>query len=381
MKLFLGYKYLLPILLLGPLTASAQNKWTDSVKTALVRQKEDTNKVNTLLALSDSYQLNYPDSGFAYAQRALALAEKLHFETGIFWAEITSSHTSMILGNYPLELDYAFKAFSLSKKLNSPRTTGVANAMMTAYYYSLGEYATCLNYWHEVQRITERWFPGEIWGIWLNLSWIYQGMKKPDSAMLYARKAYEEIKANRLLYKEDYDSKKQTSGTFTVLGNGFAGEEEYDSALYYYHKGIPAVMNGYLELNALEGYNGIAAVYKATGRLDSAVWYTEKVLATRMAKSYPVSLLKAANLLSDIYELKKKPDSTLKYLRLAAGLKDSLFNREKMIAIQNLTYKEQENRQALEAAKIQVQNRYKLYFLIAAFTTILMVASIIVRNK
>jgi len=60
---FSGYKYLLPILLLGPLTASAQNKWTDSVKTALARQKEDTNKVNTLLALSDSYQLNIPIRG------------------------------------------------------------------------------------------------------------------------------------------------------------------------------------------------------------------------------------------------------------------------------------------------------------------------------
>lgn len=76
----------------------------------------------------------------------------------------------------------------------------------------------------------------------------------------------------------------------------------------------------------VKDYNGIAAMYKATGKLDSAVWCAEKVLAAKIATSYPVSRLKAANLLSDIYELKNRPDSTLKYFRLAPILKDSLFN-------------------------------------------------------
>ena len=74
----------------------------------------------------------------------------------------------------------------------------------------------------------------------------------------------------------------------------------------------------------------MAIVYKLTGRPDSAVWFAEKVLNAKIAKSYPVSLIEAANLLLEIYDLKKKPDSTLKYMRVANAFRDSLFNREKM---------------------------------------------------
>ena len=47
-------------------------------------------------------------------------------------------------------------------------------------------------------------------------------------------------------------------------------------------------------------------------------------------------------MLTDIYESQNKPDSALKYFKLTIALKDSLFNREKTIAIQNLAFKEQE---------------------------------------
>ena len=62
----------------------------------------------------------------------------------------------------------------------------------------------------------------------------------------------------------------------------------------------------------------------------------------------------------------KKTDSALKYLKMAIGLKDSLFNREKMIAIQNLTSKDQEKQSEIEAAKIKIaKSNISMYFLIA----------------
>ena len=325
--------------------------------------------------------MRYPDSSLAYGQQALALAEKLHFEGGIFWAEITASESAMILGNYPMELDYCLKALSLSKKINTPRALGVANAKLTGYYYSLGEYAISLTYWHEVIKIQEQFFPDEIWGNWFILSMIYEGMNKPDSAMVFAKKAYEIIKFNGRLYKEDNESLIQVSSVSKLLGNAFVAKAEYDSALYYYHVAIPLSTNLLSEINVIDSYNGIATVYKATGRLDSAVWYAAKVLTAKIAKSYPVGLLKAANLLSDIYQLENKPDSTLKYLRMSIALKDSLFNREKMIAIQNRTYTEQEKQQEIVAAEIKLQNQYKTYFSLAALIILLTIAGIVVRNK
>jgi two-component system sensor histidine kinase UhpB len=380
MKASLRYIILFFILLYSFVTY-AQNSWLDSVRKAAASQKEDTNKVNALNSLSGIYQISYPDSGLAYAQKALALAEKLHFESGIFLAEITASESLMILGNYPLELDYAFKALSLAKKLNTPTAIAAANAKLAGCYYSLGEYAVSLSYWREVMKWAEQFSPEEIWGNWGFLSRIYNGMNQHNSAMFYAKKLYETIKGNERLYKQDEESLTQVRVMTTALGNAFAGKADYDSALYYYRWGILVSANNNMEINLVDDYNGIAAVYKATGKPDSAVWYAEKVLAAKMAKSYPVSLLKATNLLSDIYELKNKPDSTLKYFRLATALKDSLFNLGKMSAIQNITYKEHEKQQAIEANKLKLQNRYKIYFLLAGFITLLVITGIIIKNK
>jgi two-component system sensor histidine kinase UhpB len=380
MKLRSTYLY---IFLLGACSFSttAQDRYVDSLKGSLATEKADSNKVNTLISLSNYYELYSPDSSFIYAQLAINLAEKLHYDKGIFWAAAAMDGALIFTGNYPLELDCAFKALALSKKLNTPRTTGYANGMLSDYYYNLGDYATSLSYWREVINIVERWFPNERANVWGNLSRIYDGMDQHDSAMVYARKTFEQIKNTSHMYSDSNDSLWMMSITFTLLGNAFAGLGDYDSAIFYYHIGIPASINLSMRAISIDGYNGIASSFKAKGNLDSAVWYAEKVLTAKIVSSYPVSLLKAANLLSAIYEIKGRPDSALKYLHKASAIKDSLFSREKMIAIQNLTYKEQEKQQEIAGAEIRLQHRFALYFLLGGFIILLVAGGIILRNK
>ena len=69
--------------------ASAQSAWIDPVKNVAAFQKADTNKVFTFNNISDFYTLTEPDSAFVYAQQALALAEKLNFHKGKFWAIVS----------------------------------------------------------------------------------------------------------------------------------------------------------------------------------------------------------------------------------------------------------------------------------------------------
>lgn len=369
------------ILLMFSFGAYSQNTNIDSLKKKLSAQKADSNKVKTLIDLSASYQLASPDSCLVYAQRALTLAEKLRYDKGIFWSEIGIHAALYFKGDYPQELANAFKALSLSKKLSTPETTGYANGMLSDYYYSQGDYNTSLSYWREVIKIGEKRFPDEMLGLWANLSKIYDGMNMHDSAMFYAKKAYGKIKGNQGWHKEDYDVLRQRSLISTALGNAFAGKANYDSAMYYYRRGLPVSKNIHLETNVIDCYNGIAAVYKTTGKLDSAAWYAKKVLTAKIGRSYPVSLLKAANLLSDIYELQNRSDSTLKYLRLAISVRDSLFSREKMTAVQNINYKEQEQKKEMEAAKTKLQNQIILYFLLTGLTALLAIAGILLRDK
>jgi len=369
------------ILIFPSYIARTQTAWIDSVKQAITTKNEDTTKLWLLINLSSAYELYYPDSCLVYAQRALALSEKLNDDRGMFWSEVNISGALMFLGNYLLELEYCFKAAALAEKINDPYVKGFSDGMLSEYYFSIGEYNTSLQYYRKVVTGAEQSFPDDVPIVYANFSRIFEEMHQTDSAFLYANNAYNQLhKRKNLKYpNEQYDFEKSSICLF--LANAFKDKSQHDSALMYYRISIPLSINNYLSTNLVGDYNGIAAIYKATGNFDSAVWYAKKAMAEKIGKSYPTGLLKAANMLTEIYESQQKKDSALKYLKLATSLKDSLFNREKMIAIKNLTSKEQEKQNEIIYAKAKLKNQFTIYFLLASFTMLLIIAGIFIRTK
>jgi signal transduction histidine kinase len=82
-----------------------------------------------------------------------------------------------------------------------------------------------------------------------------------------------------------------------------------------------------------------------------------------------------------MYESGSKPDSALKYIKMAMSTNDSLFSRDKMIAIQNLTFNEQERQKQIESSSLKLQNRYKIFFVVTGFVAFLAVIMVLLRNK
>jgi signal transduction histidine kinase len=350
-----------------------QNSGIDSLKKLLQIQRQDTNKVNLLSEISFVSLGHLPDSSIVYAQQAMHLAEKLQYEPGVLNAALSLSDAYTTTGNYPMAIDFGFKALALAKKTNLQLNIIWASARLALCYYYLDDYSTSLQYDRNIFTIVENSFPDSIAFICTDLSRVFDGMKQPDSALLYAKKSYEQIKAWH--YEGWY------TVIYPVLGNAFAGKGWYDSALFYFRTGIPVAVKNNATADIIDSYNGIAKVYKANGNPDSAIWYANKVFAEKTAIAYPIGLLKAANLLAEMYEFKKNPDSTLKYLRKAVGIKDSLFNREKSIAIQNLIYKEQEKQQAIATSRLKLQNQFWLLFLLAGTTAAVAIGWIVLKNK
>ena len=63
------------------------------------------------------------------------------------------------------------------------------------------------------------------------------------------------------------------------------------------------------------------------------------------------------------------------------NLKDSIYNREKTTAFQNSLLKEQEKQKEIQAATTALQNRYRMYLLIALFIIAIIIAGIVIRNR
>ena len=65
---------------------SAQQDKIDSLKKVVATAPEDSNKVNSLIKLSDKYRLVSADSAMTYANEAKALGEKINYRKGTGYA-------------------------------------------------------------------------------------------------------------------------------------------------------------------------------------------------------------------------------------------------------------------------------------------------------
>jgi len=214
--------------------AHAQTAWIDSARKVLSTQKEDTNKVWTLTSISAYYAFNDPDSGLLRGKQALALAEKLQYDKGIFWSIVSLDHSLFITGNYTLELDYAIRAYPIAKRLNDEYAIGWSNGMLCDSYLNLGDYNSAMPYIRTILKNMERYVPDELFSGYANMVPVYVGLHKYDSALICAKKGYELLKANPTLYNgNNLDSKYSKAQVYLFLGEAFEGKENYDSALLY----------------------------------------------------------------------------------------------------------------------------------------------------
>jgi two-component system NtrC family sensor kinase len=269
------------------------------------------------------------------------------------------------LGNYSAALNLSYKSLAIFKKLND--TLGIINTLATLglCYRDQGDYKPAIQYLREDIRLRElKYHNNDSMFLGGMLSSVYERDNQLDSALLYAQKAY--------------SVRKDWSGLLVVLGAIHSKLGHNDLALNFYRKTIPLAIQGHVQIDILDAYNGIANVYLNEGKKDSAIYYTEQALTQKWGRVYPIGMLHASALLANIYESQNKTDSTLKYLKLTINLKDSLFNQQKTREAQSFAFNEQlhqqELQQQLSQSELRYSNRLSIYILLAGLLILLIVA-------
>src|SRR6266536_2601037 len=96
--------------------------------------------------------------------------------------------------------------------------------------------------------------------------------------------------------------------------------------------------------------------------------------------AYKNRIMDAGNLLAELYEQKNIKES-LRYYKIAAAAKDSIYSREKIQAFQTITFDEQEHQKEIQEAKTAYQNKIRQYALLAGFGVFFIIALILYRNN
>jgi tetratricopeptide (TPR) repeat protein len=363
------------------LGAYTQSPWHDSVKHVAAIQKNDTNRVRTLINLCDAYAFTFPDTAFAYGKQAFDLAERLDFDWGRLYSLISLNSALYAMSNYTLELDYARKLIPLSKRMDDINATGFSFGAVGDSWLNLGEYNMALKYYRKVLAIGINKHLPELHRMYSGMAPVYLGTKQYDSALYYAKTGIDLFRKSDYYSSGNWDTRWSESGVYNAMGNVLEATGEHDSALYYYRKSLSASEVINMRYNILAAYLGMAKVFRKQQQFDSSKRYARNILVEKSRSLYPMSKQQAAGILAEIYEEEHNADSALKYLHISIQLKDSLYNRERIMAFQNILSKENDREYALQTATAELKNRYRLYFTISASVIAFLIAAIIIRNR
>ncbi|TMI96167.1 MAG: tetratricopeptide repeat protein [Bacteroidetes bacterium] len=346
----------------------------DSVKLLVSKSTSDSAKVFLYSNLSFTYSFLQVDSSIAYAQTAIRIARQLKYKEGEAAAMFSYGWAFWASGNYDKAIEAGLKALNLYKDLKDDYKVIATYEELALFYMQAGDSDEALKY----ARLSKNLFEltsvsRKLLGVfpYTTIGSVFSIKNQIDSASFYLSKAYEWEKADHYL----------SGYTLDRLGTLEAQKKNYQKALDYFYALLPDAVRLKNYFDIADTYALIAGVYHETGNIDSSTWYAKEVLNKPHLSIFRKPVLDALTILAQNYRLKHNNDSALKYLELRIATNDSLFNKEKSRAVQNLTFNEQLRQQEIETNRMQFQNKLTLYAVITISTVFLVIGIILYRNN
>ena len=339
----------------------------DSMEYVLTTKVDDTTKANLLGLLSFSFAFNQTDKSVTYGQRGVQLSQQLGYKKGVAYCSQSLAWGLWGLGNYSNALQIALNVLRLYEELNDKQQIAHTHYLLANIYRDFGDYKRALVDAQKGVKTYEQLNVSDFIGNSI-IGSIYDLLNQLDSASHYIRKAVD---------LENKEGKSRWGWLLYLQGNIHRKMKHYDSAMFYYRTALPLVEHK----DIVETYNGIAILYKETGRIDSSIFYATEVLKKWRYVSYQRGILQATNILTENYKKINQQDSAIKYLELSKELNDSLFNQTNERDIQNMAFNEQLRQDEILRERQQNLNRLKMYALIAAGLVFLITALLLWRNN
>lgn len=388
----------------------------DSLMQQLQVAGEDSDKVMTLIRISDTYETNQQDSSLLYLEKARALAELLGFKKGLHHYYSQRSILSFTMGNYrqsmvenEQSLEMARAVGDSSLMLNALANTGIVYQYLGQFdkqlevslnaltlieqgnyteklsgmyhgvgnaYFSLNQFDKCRDYCLRALRAYRQYGNNPYLNrVLATLGGSYDQMKVPDSALYYYKWALRESSLSQDTYAE--------ASIYGFMANVYAIRSDFDSMLQVSEKSMELaerLQSRQLKASAL--YN-LAYAHFFNQHPTEARQYITEALAIAEADSLQDELKNIYSILSYIAAgeqdfptlvmAKSKSDSILQ-----AGLNAEVFRKTAELTE---TFEAEKRDSQIKLQQVQLQNRNTLnYLLIGALLTFFLISSLAYRN-
>ncbi|HEX5151460.1 MAG TPA: tetratricopeptide repeat protein [Parafilimonas sp.] len=358
---------------------NAQNFFNiDTLNKALAQAKNDTARFYVLRQITVFYTYSKPDTALMYAQQASVLAKKIKSDISLSDALRDYAGVLSQTGNYPQAIYFELESLKLAEKSNNLPAIGWCYGSLANTYIDAEDHEHALFYARKAKSVYELhpnlYLSGDQKQYWNdmhdialgNLATIYDKLNLPDSALAYLQ-----------MINRDYNKLPGPSVIFYWYGNVYFTKGDYPVAISYYRRNYQTAIDWKVYDQAMLCCNGLAKTFRKINLTDSGIFYAKKVLELNNYAKHPKALLEALDLLANVYKSKGNNDSTVKYLQLAVSTKDSLFNQQKLIQMQTLTFNEQLRQQDILAEQKAYRDKLKAYILIGGSILILISAGLL----
>jgi tetratricopeptide (TPR) repeat protein len=183
----------------------------------------------------------------------------------------------------------------------------------------------------------------------------FNSIEQPDSAMPYIQEALK-IAYNR---KDSVD----IANCLSTMGDTYSIMKQNEIARVFYRQSISFTRRktSFLwtyKAGLAYNLNSISQTFFSDSQYDSALVYARQALAYN-SSDYFIVAENSYELIYKTFDKENKIDSSNKYFRLAAEIKDSLFSDEKSRNIQSQKFKEQLRQQEIETQREALALQHK----------------------
>ena len=387
-------------LTIHPIFAINYNK-TDSIKTVINKETNDSIKIINLLQLGDIYEHSIPDTALYFYSIALNKSKKINNANliGRCLNYIGIVYTS--LSEYEKAIIFFQKSMEINKKLNNK--IGIANCYNNIgrirkdqgeYEQAIKNYTTSINIYEKIDyKIGMAYTYG-------NIGNIHTEQKNRNRAVEYYKKA--------LALFTDLDNKRGMSYCYNNLGLTHKNQSNFDKSIEYYKKsleikettedqeGIATTLSNIGYVYQLKGdfekafdfyHKSLEIDIKLDSKKDIAIDYTdiaslqilisdstvnnyEKQRYINNAIENAHKSLKiateinsmpeentVASILMNAYERKGNYKKSIKYYKLYISTKDSLFSSEKIKVLAEMENMFEVEKNRLKFEKLENQKK------------------------
>ena len=351
--------------------AFAQKPTFDSLQKAYQKNKQDTTLVQYMFAKSmEKFLTTNVDSGMFYVRKSLALSRKIHYKKGEVQSLAGLAAYLNISGDMPGSLKVTFEALPEALKIHEMRTVASCYNSRGLTYSILKDNKKSLDNYYAALDVVKKYHYNDLFVTEMNnISRQYLDMNKLDSALYFTQKDY------------DFALKSHTVKNLGYLIRNFGiiqfKKGDMQGAINFYNKSLKdssARNNHYLQS---EDYRRIAESYQKLNKPDSCIDYAKKAFEHAKLDRNPDQVQRATKLLTEVFLSKGDYKNAFGYEQITLKAQDSLFSQQKTLQVQNLTYNEQQRRQAAEAAQLAYQNKVRFYAMFGVIGVFLLFAIVL----